>query len=574
MNLRWRTFLIICGTLAVLLAVLQGVATRLLSQNVAAAEAQEARRGVQGVVALLTQSNQQFEARFRDWSAWDDAYAFMASGDPEFVRSNLVVTALKTLQLDVVAFVRPDGHAVFATGFDRQRGVKVSVPQELAAHLRPGDPLLTFASISAAVSGLLITSRGPLLLTSQPIVTTENKGPIRGAFIAGRLLVAEEVRRLEAVLHTPITLRPLATSGSDADSAVQTLRDVEPGTIQVRPVNESTQIGVTLMRDVFRRPALAVEVTLPRTIYAQGRQGQSSLLALLLVAGVVLAALSLFLIERQVSTPLRQAIGVMSSVAAEFAVTLEEQESVSGQQVAVVADTSAAMEQLGQASRLAAREAGAAAGSAGRARELVEGGTQLADTLLSGMDELQTQSAAVSSQIQQLSRHTAQIGSITHLVGELAGQTNLLALNAAVEAARAGQHGAGFAVIAQEIQRLADESRQSAERIGALVGEIRRSTETAVRATESGERTAMGGAQLSRRSGAAFHEVAGALRETALSVERIAQSAHQQATAVEQVLDAMRTVDTGAREASAAVRLSRAGVQRLNKAAGNLSALV
>src|SRR5262249_812615 len=82
----------------------------------------------------------------------------------------------------------------------------------------------------------------------------------------------------------------------------------------------------------------------------------------------------------------------------------------------------------------------------------------------------------VTEQILSLSEQTGQIDAITRAVSELANQTNLLALNAAVEAARAGEHGRGFAVVATEIRKLADESRRSAERIHALLGDIQNAT--------------------------------------------------------------------------------------------------
>jgi len=172
---------------------------------------------------------------------------------------------------------------------------------------------------------------------------------------------------------------------------------------------------------------------------------------------------------------------------------------------------------------------------------------------LGGMASLKTKVEAIAEQILHLSEQTGQIGNITNLVSDLANQTNMLALNAAVEAARAGDHGRGFAVVAGEIRKLADQSKKSAERINALVGEIQKATNATVMATEEGTKTVEEGIRQAQATAEAFNNLAGAISGAFESVQQISLNVRQQATAIGQVAQAMEALNAGAKETAAGI---------------------
>ena len=130
------------------------------------------------------------------------------------------------------------------------------------------------------------------------------------------------------------------------------------------------------------------------------------------------------------------------------------------------------MDELGASSRLSTEQAEAAAGAA-QVLVLVQGDRQ---NNQDNTYSLQAKVRQMAEQFRSLSEQTRQIGTISTLVSQLAGQTNMLALNAAVEAVRAGEHGKDFAVVASEIRKLADQSKQSAEQINNLVQNIQKAT--------------------------------------------------------------------------------------------------
>lgn len=284
------------------------------------------------------------------------------------------------------------------------------------------------------------------------------------------------------------------------------------------------------------------------------------------------------LVAWQVNTRVRSRLGAaadqINQATVEFAAAIEEQERMSSQQAAAVGETTTTMSELGASCRVAADQASSAARVTESALSVSDEGADAVGKTLTGMQHLKQRSEAIAQQVLRLSEHTGQIGSITGLVGDLANQTNLLALNAAVEAARAGEYGRGFGVVATEIRKLADESKRSAERIASLVAEIQQATNSVVMAAEQGSKNVDESARLATQSGDSFHRLTDSIGSASESVQQIAMNSQQQAAAVRQVVEAMTSLDAGARDAAAAVRNSRSGVERLKRASQQLAELI
>lgn len=127
-------------------------------------------------------------------------------------------------------------------------------------------------------------------------------------------------------------------------------------------------------------------------------------------------------------------------------------------------------------------------------------GEEVMEESLKGMEETRSTVAAAGEKVRHFGVLSGQIASILEVISEIADQTNLLALNAAIEAARAGEHGKGFAVVADEVRKLAERSGQAAKEIGQLVAGIRRGTEEAVSAMEAGMNQVVAGVSLSQQA--------------------------------------------------------------------------
>ena len=282
--------------------------------------------------------------------------------------------------------------------------------------------------------------------------------------------------------------------------------------------------------------------------------------------------------SRTIAKPLGAKIaGIVSTIvgsSTEIAATVEQQERMAAQQSVSVNQTTTTMDELGASSRQSAEQAEVAATGARQALLLAEDGTKVVSQTWDGMIMLKEKVGAIAEQILRLSEQTSQISNITNLVSDLANQTNMLALNAAVEAARAGDQGRGFAVVASEIRKLADQSKQSAERINGLVVDIQGAINSTVMVTDEGTKTVEKGMQLTQGTAQTFTGVADAINNVVLSSQQISLNTKQQAIAIQQVVDAMNSLNQGAAQTASGISQTKVGTQRLNEAAQNLKAVV
>ena len=289
--------------------------------------------------------------------------------------------------------------------------------------------------------------------------------------------------------------------------------------------------------------------------------------------GTLSTAIALIIASKATQTIL-QAIGKISSFSNQIAVTVEEQERNANLQAASVNETTTAIDELEATSKQSAEQANAAAKASEQVFQLADNGNQAVEETLGEMTNLRSKVTAIAEQIMQLSEQTIQIGNISGLVSDLANQTNILALNAAVEAVRAGEHGRGFSVVAAEIRKLADQSKNSAENIRTLVAEIQHKINSAVMVTDEGSKTVNSGIQSANRTAESFAGVAEAVNNMVINNQQISLNTKQQVQAIQQVVEAMNNINLGAKETAIGISQTKEGTSQLNEATVNLQGIV
>ena len=292
-------------------------------------------------------------------------------------------------------------------------------------------------------------------------------------------------------------------------------------------------------------------------------------LAFLAVELAFMAFIGFFLLGR-ISQALRVSVDSVASTSSEIAASVEQQERILTQQAASVTETTTTIEELGASTLQAAEQAESSTAGARQAIELSESGTAAVARARTGIAELQEKVQAIASQIVRLSEQTSEISTISDLVGDLASQTNMLALNAAVEAARAGEQGRGFAVVAGEVRKLADQSKDSAEKISSLIAEIQSSINSTVMVTDEGTKTAIEGLRLTEETSDAFNGIAEAVNNVFLNNQQISLGSKQQAVGVQQVVSAMNAINIGSQESASGVTQVRGATTQLAEIASQM----
>lgn len=156
---------------------------------------------------------------------------------------------------------------------------------------------------------------------------------------------------------------------------------------------------------------------------------------------------------------------------------------------------------------------------------------------------------SVVAKMQELGRASERIGAIVEVIDAIADQTNLLALNAAIEAARAGEHGRGFAVVADEVRKLAESSAQSTREIASLVKDIQAKTGEVVKSTSSSGAKAESGLQMADVAGRAIGDISSAVGEANRLIEQISMAAREQASGASAIVNSVEQMNTLMRDA-------------------------
>lgn len=238
-----------------------------------------------------------------------------------------------------------------------------------------------------------------------------------------------------------------------------------------------------------------------------------------------------------------QAAGQIASSITDVAKGAEEQLAASGDTSAVVEQLSASMQQIAANANEVSAQSAQAADKANEGRASI-------DKAVGQMTQIEQTVNASAKVVAQLGERSKEIGQIVDTIAGIAGQTNLLALNAAIEAARAGEQGRGFAVVAEEVRKLAEQSQEAAKRIASLINEIQSSTDQAVSAMNNGTKEVELGTEIVNASGQDFREIVTLVTNVSGQVQEISTAIEQMATGSQQIVESVKRIDDLSKNAS------------------------
>ncbi len=260
-------------------------------------------------------------------------------------------------------------------------------------------------------------------------------------------------------------------------------------------------------------------------------------------------ATSLRNLVRRVSDTSHEIVGLSQELTAssEEVTKATNQISLVVQEVAVGAerqaagakDSSVAMENMAIRIQHISETSSMVANSAIQATYTSEEGNKLVQSAVSQIERIYSSVADTEEKVKRLNEHSQNIGQIVEVITGIANQTNLLALNAAIEAARAGEQGRGFAVVADEVRKLAEQSTNSAQQIISIIEQVKNGTRESVESMHLAREKAQSGVSIVRDAGQSFSNILQATKTVAEQIQKVSATSEEMASATEEVAAAI-----------------------------------
>src|SRR5580658_8679640 len=248
---------------------------------------------------------------------------------------------------------------------------------------------------------------------------------------------------------------------------------------------------------------------------------------------------------RQSAEQVASASEEISSGAGQTADSAQRQADQTHQAATAMQEMTATVQQISDHSQKAADTSRGAAEAAQR-------GGQVVEATLSSMRNIAAATTKTAALVSELGKSSQQIGKIVAVIDDIADQTNLLALNAAIEAARAGEQGRGFAVVADEVRKLAERTTKATKEIATMIESIQTETKHAVEAMEEGNREVQVGVEKTSNSGAALQEIIKMSEQVGDMISQIATAATEQSATTEQINANVTQISSANEQSSAA----------------------
>ena len=245
---------------------------------------------------------------------------------------------------------------------------------------------------------------------------------------------------------------------------------------------------------------------------------------------------------RGMNREIQESVNVLASSASEILSSTTEVASSVTETATAVSETTTTVEEVKQTAIISSQKANYVSEAAQKAVQVSQTGGKAVDDTVEKMDRIRQHMESIAESIMRLSEQSLAIGEIIATVNDLAEQSNLLAVNASIEAAKAGEHGRGFTVVAQEVRSLAEQSKQATGQVRTILNDIQKATSAAVLATEQGSKTVEEGAMQSAQAGEAIKTLAASITEAAQAAGQIVASSQQQLIGMEQVISAMNSI--------------------------------
>ena len=261
-----------------------------------------------------------------------------------------------------------------------------------------------------------------------------------------------------------------------------------------------------------------------------------------------------------------KAVKSTANASLEISSSSEELAAGAHEQSAQASEIAAAIQEMTTTILETTRHANLASEASKRAGNLAQDGGKVVLETVTGMKKIAEVVKEASETVKALGKSSEMIGEIVQVIDDIADQTNLLALNAAIEAARAGEQGRGFAVVADEVRKLAERTTKATKEISTMINQIQKDTNEAVKSIEEGNNEVGRGKQLAEKAGHSLDQIIKGSAEVIDVINQVAAASEEQSSASEQISKNIENISTVTNQAAM-------GTQQIARAATDLTSL-
>lgn len=303
MNLRKKIITIIGFTFFFLILLLFIISKSILERNFLKLENDYTAKNVTQALSALDKDVDNLDTSLVDWSSWDDTYTFIDDKNTDYIKSNIVEDVLDQMNINTLIFINRNKEIVLSKNTDFEKQKVAEITSDLEATILSND--FYNKAIDNGLKGILITSKGPMLIAARPILHSDNSGVPKGLLIMGRYLNKKEITELTNTTGLTLDFQMLQDNNMPQDIG-KAYDQLEQGTdIYMKEIDSNHIAGYSLIKDINSKPVIIVKVNALRNIYKQGISTIKFFTIFLCGIAIIIAIAIILLLEKLVLSPLR-----------------------------------------------------------------------------------------------------------------------------------------------------------------------------------------------------------------------------------------------------------------------------
>lgn len=293
MSIRFKIILLLIAISVVLCATIYGVGSTVLMDNYYKIENESMVRNLERVSDALTNEIAQLDTKLTDWAKWDDSYKFVDDKNKEYIKSNLTDGSMENLKLKGMFFYDKKGKLAYAKIYQDDSAALKNIKKYISLH----PELAFFKNQDTHKSGLISTDGGVFIIASQPILTSNGEGPIKGSLVFIKSFGDADIKQLGSLTHLAIKTYSYDATEQDLAEARKKISSKEKYYLKA---NSDKIDGIFLFYDVNGSPVLFAEIESDRTIVAQGKRTMFTFMAVTASTVFVFGMIMFFFMEELV----------------------------------------------------------------------------------------------------------------------------------------------------------------------------------------------------------------------------------------------------------------------------------